>query len=59
MTKDETRKLLADDINNFRSKAKHYDSLHLFEAAAYANKLASNLELALTTLPSDEDQNIA
>jgi hypothetical protein len=59
MTKDETRKLLADDINDFRSKAKYYESLHLFEAAGYAKKLASNLELALTTLPSDEDQEIA
>ena len=59
MTKDETRKLLADDINSFRSKAKYYDSLHLYEAAGHANKLASNLELALTTLPSDEDQDIA
>jgi len=59
MTKDETRKMLSDDINNFRQKAKHYESLHLFEAAKYAGNLASNLELALTTMPSDEDQEIA
>ncbi len=59
MTKDETRKLLADDIKHFRSKAEYYNSLHLFEAESYAKKLASNLELALTTLPSDEDQEIA
>ena len=59
MTKDETRKLLADDVKNFREKAKFYESAHLFEAASYAKKLASNLELALTTLPSDSDPEIA
>jgi hypothetical protein len=59
MTKDETRKVLTDDIANFRLKAKYYDTLHLFEAAKYAGNLASNLELALTTLPSDEDQEIS
>jgi hypothetical protein len=59
MTKDETRKTLSDDIANSRLKAKYYDSLHLFEAAKYAGNLASNLELALTTLPSDEDQEIS
>jgi hypothetical protein len=59
MTKDEIRNLLADDIKNFRSKAQYYESLRLFEASGYAKKLASNLELALTTLPSEEDQDIA
>ena len=59
MTKDETRKMLSDDIDNFRQKAKSYETLHLFEAAKYAGNLASNLELALTTLPSDEDQEIS
>jgi hypothetical protein len=59
MTKDETRKLLLDDIDNFRSKVKIYKSLRLFEAAKYADDLASNLELALTTMPSDEDPEIS
>jgi hypothetical protein len=59
MTKDETRKVLSDDIANFRLKARYYDSLHLFEAAKYAGNLATNLELALTTMPSDEDQEIS
>jgi hypothetical protein len=59
MKKDEIRKTLSDDIENFRLKAKHYESLHLFEAEKYAEKLASNLELALTTMPSDEDPEIS
>ena len=59
MKKDETRKMLLDDIENFRLKAKHYESLRLFEAAKYAGNLASNLELALTTMPSDDDQPIS
>jgi hypothetical protein len=59
MKKDETRKILLDDINNFRLKAKYYESLRLFEAAKYAGNLASNLELALTTMPSDDDPEIA
>jgi hypothetical protein len=59
MTKDETRKILSDDIDNFRRKAKFYDSLHLFEAARYATDLASNIELALTTMPSDSDPEIS
>ena len=58
MKKDETRKMLLDDIEKFRLKAKYYESLRLFEAAKYAGNLASNLELALTTLPSDDDQPI-
>ena len=59
MTKDEIRKTIADDVKNFRAKAQFYESAHLFEAASYSKKLASNLELALTTLPSDNDQEIA
>ncbi len=59
MTKDETRKVLLEDIDNFRLKAKYYQSLRLFEAARYADRLASNIELALTTLPSDEDTEIS
>jgi hypothetical protein len=31
----------------------------MFEAGKYANNLASNIELALTTMPSDEDIEIA
>jgi hypothetical protein len=52
MANDTTRKTLSEDINNFRSKAGFYESLHLFEAAKYAVSLAANLELALTTIPS-------
>ncbi|MGA8149055.1 MAG: hypothetical protein WB870_15990 [Gallionellaceae bacterium] len=59
MKKDETRKILLDDINNLRLKAKYYESLHLFEAAKYAGNLASNIELALTTMPSDDDTEIS
>ncbi len=59
MTKDEIRKVLLEDIDNFRLKAKYYQSLRLFEAARYADHLASNIELALTTLPSDEDTEIS
>ena len=59
MNKDATRKIVSDDIDNLRQKAKYYESLHLFEAAKYARHLASNLELALTTMPSDEDQPIS
>jgi hypothetical protein len=59
MTKDETRKILSDDIDNFRVKAKYYESLHLFEAKEYADNLASNIELALTTMPSDDDPEIS
>jgi hypothetical protein len=56
MANDSTRKVLSDDINNLRVKAKFYESLHLFEAAKYAGNLASNLELALTTMPSDDEK---
>ena len=59
MKMNETRKLLSDDIESFRLKAGYYRSLHLFEAAKYAESLASNLELALTTMPSDDDTEIA
>ncbi len=59
MKKDETRSMLLADIDNFRSKAKYYESLQLYEAARYAGSLASNLELALTTMPSDDDTEIA
>lgn len=58
MTKDGTRKILQEDIVNFRRKAKYYESLHLYEAKKYANHLADNIELALTTMPSDEDTAI-
>lgn len=59
MKKDEIRRVLLEDIDNFRLKAKYYQSLRLFEAARYANNLASNIELALTTMPSDEDPEIS
>ena len=59
MTKDQTRQVLSDDIEHLRQKATYYASLHLFEAQKYAEKLASNIELALTTLPSDEDPQIS
>jgi len=59
MTKDEIRKKIEDDIEAFRSKADYYKTLRLFEAAKYAENLASNLELALTTMPSDDDPEIA
>ena len=58
MNKDETRKILSDDIDKFRLKAKYYESLHLYEAQKYADNLASNIELALTTMPSDDDIDI-
>ena len=59
MKKDEIRKILSDDIEYFRLKAKYYESLHLFEAEKYAENLASNIELALTTMPSDDDMEIS
>jgi hypothetical protein len=59
MSKGETRKILKADIENFRRKAKYYESLHLYEAKKYANHLADNIELALTTMPSDEDVKIS
>ena len=59
MKKDETRKMLLGDIDTFRAKAKYYKSLRLIEAAKYADNLASNLELALTTMPSVDDPEIS
>jgi hypothetical protein len=59
MTKDETRKVLSDDVQHYRLKAKYYATLHLFEAEKFAERLASNIELALTTLPSDDDPQIS
>ena len=59
MNKDEIREILFEDIAGFRSKAEYYKSLHLYEAAKYAEALASNIELALTTMPSDLDPEIA
>lgn len=58
MKNDEIRKLLQDDINLYRAKAKDYETLRLFEAAKYADRLADNIELALTTLPTDEEPEI-
>ncbi len=55
MNTDSTRKSLLEDIVNFRLKAKYYESLHLFEAAKYASSLAASLELALTTMPPDDE----
>ncbi len=59
MKKDEIREILTNDINSFRLKAEYYKSIHLFEAAKYADELASNIELALTTMGSDSDTEIA
>ena len=59
MTKNEIRAEVQKDIDLYRSKIKGYEALHLFEAASYAKKLADNLELALTTMPRDEDPEIA
>jgi hypothetical protein len=59
MTKDQVRKALLQDIDDFRNKARFYESIHLFEAAKYAKSLASNIELALTTMPADGDIEIA
>ena len=59
MNANDTRELLLKDIDNFRQKAKYYESLRLFEAAKYAKELASNIELALTTMPRDDDPQIA
>lgn len=59
MDADETRGTLQKDIDGLRQKAKYYESLHLYEAAKYAKQLAANIELALTTMPSDDDPKIA
>lgn len=57
--KDEARKILSADIDVYRKKAEYYRSLHMFEAAHYATKLADNIELALTTMPRGGDAPIA
>jgi hypothetical protein len=59
MNNDELRMIILEDIDYFRSKAKYYKTHRLFEATKYAENLASNLELALTTMPSDEDPEIS
>jgi len=59
MTKDQVRNTLQQDVEEFRRKAKFYESIRLIEASHYAKSLASNIELALTTLPSDGDMEIA
>ncbi|MFI4891273.1 MAG: hypothetical protein ACHQIL_12145 [Steroidobacterales bacterium] len=58
-TRDELRKTLLQDIDDFRRKARFYESVRLYEAAKYAKTLASNIELALTTLPTDGDPEIS
>lgn len=57
--RNEIRSILSGDIDNLRKKIEFYKSLHLFEAAHYADKLAENIELALTTMPTDDDPKIA
>ncbi|MGD0493384.1 MAG: hypothetical protein ABSC32_17745 [Steroidobacteraceae bacterium] len=57
--KDDVRSVLSQDINLYRQKIAFYKSLNLFEAAHYADKLAENIELALTTMPKDGDPEIA
>ena len=59
MTKDQVRIALQQDIEEFRRKASYYESIRLFEAAKYARRLASNIELALTTMPSEDDVEIS
>ncbi len=54
----EIRKMLEGDIEFFRKKAGFYRENHLHEAAVFAERLAANLELALTTLPRDDDIDI-
>ena len=57
--KSELRRILSSDIEEYRKKAEFYKSHRLFEAADFANKAADNLELALTTLPDENDPQIA
>lgn len=59
MKNDDIREVLSGDIAAFRMKAKYYESLRLIEAKQYADNLASNLELALTTMHTDGDQEIS
>ena len=58
MNQDEIRAMLSKDIEYYRAKDENYKSMHLSEAADYAKKLAANIELALTTLPSESDPEI-
>ena len=46
------------DIEYFRMKGGFYHSLRLFEAEKYANSLASNIELALTTMSFDDGMKL-
>jgi len=57
--KSQLRSILSSDIEEYRKKAEFYKSRRLFEAAHFADKLAENLELALTTLPDENDPEIA
>ncbi len=52
------RAVLEKDVDLFRGKAGFYRENHLHEAAVFAERLAANLELALTTLPGDDDPEI-
>lgn len=56
---DEARAVLSQDIDVYRGKIAFYKSLKLFEAAHFADKLAENIELALTTMPKNGDPEIA
>ncbi len=57
--KNDIRSILSQDIATYRKKIAFYQSLNLREAAHYADKLAENIELALTTMPKDDDPEIA
>ncbi len=57
MDKD-IRRVVAEDVETFRKKAKFYRENHFHEAAIFADRLASNLELALTTLPREDEPDI-
>lgn len=55
---NDIRTALENDVDLFRRKARVYRENHLHEAAVFADRLASNLELALTTLPKDDEPEI-
>ncbi len=55
----EIRETVEKDVALYRDKADFYRKNHLHEAAIFADRLASNLELALTTLPRKDDPEIA
>ena len=55
----EIREVVEKDVALFREKADYYRKHHFHEAAVFADRLASNLELALTTLPDEDDPEIA